>query len=38
MDFQAGPISEWDLGSADPLQWIYREWVQELGFNEFDDS
>ena len=24
----------WDLGPADPLQWICREWVQELGFDE----
>ena len=23
-----------DLGSADPLQWICRKWVQELGFDE----
>ena len=23
----------WDLGAADPLQWICREWVQELGFD-----
>ena len=24
----------WDLGLADPLQQICREWVQELGFDE----
>ena len=24
----------WDLGPANPLQWICREWVQELGFDE----
>ena len=24
----------WDLGPADPLQWICKEWVQELGFDE----
>ena len=23
----------WDLGPADPLQWICREWIQELGFD-----
>ena len=27
-----------DLDPADPLQWICREWVQELGFNEFDNG
>ena len=34
--FQAwlGPMDWWDLGQADPLQWICREWVQELGFDE----
>ena len=34
--FQAGlgPMDRWDLSQADPLQWIYREWVQELGFDE----
>ena len=24
----------WDLGPANLLQWICREWVQELGFDE----
>ena len=24
----------WDLGLVDPSQWICREWVQELGFDE----
>ena len=24
----------WDLGPTDPLQWICREWVHELGFDE----
>ena len=23
----------WDLSPTDPLQWIYRKWVQELGFD-----
>ena len=34
--FQAGlgPMDRWDLGQANPLQWICREWVQELGFDE----
>ena len=27
-------MDRWDLGQADPLQWICREWVQELGFDE----
>ena len=27
-------MNGWDLGPADPLQWIYRKWVQELGFDE----
>ena len=31
------PKSEWDLGPVDQLQWICREWIQELGFNEFDN-
>ena len=34
--FQTGldPMDRWDLGQANLLQWICREWVQELGFNE----
>ena len=34
--FQAGlgPMDRWDLGQANPLQWICREWVQELSFDE----
>ena len=27
-------MDRWDLGQADPLQWICRKWVQELGFDE----
>ena len=27
-------MDRWDLGQANPLQWICREWVQELGFDE----
>ena len=27
-------MDEWNLGPADPLQWICREWVQKLGFDE----
>ena len=27
-----------NLGPVDPLQWICKEWVQELNFNEFDDG
>ena len=29
-----GPMDKWDLGQADPLQWICREQIQELGFDE----
>ena len=32
--FRLGPIDGWDLGPADPLQWICREWVQGLEFDE----
>ena len=32
-DFQTGPNGGWDLGPADPLQRICREWVQKLGFD-----
>ena len=32
--FMLGPMDRWDLGPADPLQWICKEWVQELGFDE----
>ena len=27
-------MDRWDLGQADPLQWICKERVQELGFDE----
>ena len=33
--FGLDPESEWDLGPADPVQWICKEWVKEQGFNEF---
>ena len=36
--FGLGPLGEWDLGPTDSLQWICREWVQELDFNEFDNG
>ena len=36
--FGLGTKSEWDLDPADPVQWICREWVKELGFNEFDNG
>ena len=29
-----GPRDRWDLGQADPLQWICRKRIQELGFDE----
>ena len=32
--FGLGPMDGWDPGPADPLQWICREWVQGLGFDE----
>ena len=32
--FMLGPMDRWDLGPADPLQWICKEWVQELSFDE----
>ena len=28
------PWNGWDPGPMDPLQWIFREWVQGLGFDE----
>ena len=28
------PSNRWDPGPTDLLQWIYREWVQGLGFDE----
>ena len=28
------PSNGWDPGLTDPLQWICREWVQGLGFDE----
>ena len=31
--FQTGPSGGRDLGPADPLQRICREWVQKLGFD-----
>ena len=34
LDFRTRPMDGWDLGPADPLQRICREWVQELGFDE----
>ena len=27
-------MDRWNLGQANPLQWICREWVQKLGFDE----
>ena len=29
--FWLGPATDRDPGPADPVQWIYREWVQKLG-------
>ena len=36
--FRLGPKSEWGLGPVDPVQWICKELVKELGFNEFDNG
>ena len=29
--FWLGPVTDGDLGPANPLQWICRDWVQKLG-------
>ena len=29
--FWLGLLTDGDLGTADPVQWICREWVQKLG-------
>ena len=39
LDFRTRPKSEWDLGpKVNPIQRICREWVKEVGFNEFDNG
>ena len=34
MIFRLGPMDRWNLGPTDLLQWICREWIQELDFDE----
>ena len=36
--FTAQAQNIWDLGPMSPIQKICREWVEELGLNEFDNG
>ena len=28
----------WDMSPVSPIQWICREWVEELGINELNNG